>query len=139
MFDILPLLKISYWFDINPPLMNELMGQIIFWFFAIFLIVGAVIRVVGSKRKDDKFVIAIFNKFGTLFLTSGFLGLLLYFFSYEQIYLFGARFWFLILGIIFLVWLGYIIRYIKKTVPKEKAEIAEREKFEKYMPKSKKK
>ena len=102
MFDILPLLKISYWFDINPPLMNELMGQIIFWFFAIFLIVGAVIRVVGSKRKDDKFVIAIFNKFGTLFLTSGFLGLLLYFFSYEQIYLFGARFWFLILGIIFL-------------------------------------
>jgi len=138
MFDIRPLLQVSYWLDISPPLMDELMGQVIFWCFAIFLIVGAVIRVVGSKRKDDKFVIATFNKFGTLFLASGFLGLLFYFFSYEQIYLFGARFWFLVIGITFLVWLGYIIRYIKKTVPKEKAKIAEREKFEKYMPKKKK-
>ena len=77
-----------------------------------------------------------YMKIGTMSLTMGALGLIWYFLTYEEIYLLGARFWGLILGIGTIVWAVKIFRFIKVEVPAHKKQLAHKAESNKYLPKS---
>jgi hypothetical protein len=70
-------------------------------------------------------------------MTMGCLGLLFLFFSFEQARLFGARFWFVLLIIVLLVWLGFISYDYFRVAPRERRIEAVRRQREKYLPKKK--
>ena len=72
-----------------------------------------------------------------MLFTMGTLGMVVYFFSFEQIYLFGARFWFLLWFIGLVIWIVMIVRHAKVTIPDMKSAAANRAEFNKYIPRKK--
>ena len=137
MFNIQPLLDPSFWFNTTPPPLQPENEKILFAFFAIMLVLGAIIRMVGTRRKEDKHVTEVFNRIGKLFVTTGLWGLVLFLFAFERIPFFSARFWYIILACAFLAWLGMILYFIFKVIPKEKSKRSEEIARDKYLPKKK--
>lgn len=122
----------------QPPEVSGLLGQIVFAFFLLFFVLGIVGRIVLDRKTNDRYMQEVGNRFSTLFVTMGILGLILFFFSFEQIQLFGARFWYPIWGIAVIVWGYYIVRFMKKEVPALKERSQRLEAQSRYLPTKKK-
>lgn len=133
-----PFLNWKYWLNPHPvPLGPSLVGGI-FAFFGWFIIATIVLRLVAySLKKKDGLKAGIFMRFARLMSTTGFLGLLSLFFSYEQLPLLAMRFWFLLLFIMFTAWLLRIAIYVVRDYPAMRDRVAERSRFERYLPKRK--
>jgi hypothetical protein len=69
-----------------------------------------------------------------LFEGTGIAGLVYLFFGWQGVALLGARFWLLLIGLVFVIWLGFILRYIYVDMPKRRAEIDSKRKYQKYIP-----
>lgn len=138
MIDVRPLVKPSFWFNLQPDALSASSEQILFIFFAAFVILGAITRILARhRRKDDKHLVAIYKKVGQLLLTMGIFGLLIFFFAFERLYFIGARFWFLLWGIGLVVWIVQIVRYAKVTVPAKREAQQKGKEQERYMPRKK--
>ncbi len=129
-----PLFKLSFWLNRTPPPLGPGSARFLFLFFAIMLVVGAIVRMVATHRHEDKHVTEVFNKIGHLSVTMGFLGLIVFFFSAQEIPFLGARFWFLLWGVGFFAWIGFIVHYIVKVVPFERQHEKEQLEALKYLP-----
>ena len=92
---------------------------------------------VARRRKEDMFLVRTYKKIATMFTTMGWIGMLFLWFSYEELFIFGARFWFLIWGIGVLAWVASIVYYVKIHVPKERDQYQSKASANKYLPKSK--
>tara|TARA_B100000315_G_scaffold193145_1_gene183642 strand:+ start:44 stop:460 length:417 start_codon:yes stop_codon:yes gene_type:complete len=135
---ITPLLKLSFWFKINPgPLM-----PMFYWVFLIFfglLFVASIVCGRIYKKEKDQFVLRFSAKYlKNWLLTASIVGFLLLLFNYERVALLSARFWYGLWTIGFGVWLGFIIKKIRQ-LPDKKKGLIERAKLNKYLPKKKKK
>lgn len=131
-----PFLNIKYWFNARPvPLGPSLVGGI-FAFFGWFIIATIILRVVahGLKRQDP-LKAGIFRRIATLLSTTGLLGIMFLFFSYEQLPFLGMRFWFLFLFLGFTVLLSKIALYVVRDYPSLKNERAEQQRLRRYLPK----
>lgn len=137
MFDIRPLVSLSFWFDRDPSPLLIASSRLLFAILAIIFTLGVIVRVVATRRTEDRFTLELFRRLGTLCLTMGVIGLVFFFFTYQGIPFLGMRLWFLLWGIGLLVWLGGIMHWVKKVVPAERANIAKRALREKYLPKPK--
>jgi len=130
-----PLLDISYWFNPRPvPLGPSLVGGV-FSFFSWFVVVAVALRVIAHfVGKRDRLKSDVAARFARLLGTSGFLGLLFLFFAFEQIPLFGMRFWFLLLFLLFMVWLMRIALFVVRDYPALRRQDTEKRRFERYLP-----
>lgn len=134
MLDFRPLIHPSFWFDIHPLALTVGSQRVLFFVFGFLLVLGAITRMVASRHQEDRHVTEVFNRLGQMGVTMGMIGLLLFFMSFEEIVFLGARFWYLFWTIGLVVWIGNIVRYVKKTIPAEReAELAEQER-RKYLP-----
>ncbi len=133
-----PLLDYHYWLNSYPvPLGPSLAGGI-FVFFAWFLLTSLILHLISHGMHEKNALKADnLKRIVHLLSTIGFLGLLILFFSYEQLPFLGMRFWFFLLFILFLVWLIRIIIYIICDYPKKKSIQEDRERLLKYLPKRK--
>jgi glucan phosphoethanolaminetransferase (alkaline phosphatase superfamily) len=100
--------------------------------FLLAFVASTVFRFAGVKSKT--LFKKRFSRFSNFCLVLGIVGLVFLFFNYEKAALLGSKIWFPILGILFLVWLGFILYDIFVRLPREKKAISEKEKFEKYLP-----
>ncbi|MBI4458399.1 hypothetical protein HY633_05540 [Candidatus Uhrbacteria bacterium] len=132
------LLDYRYWFNPNPvPLGPTLVGSI-FTFFAWFLIAWAVLVLLARGiRKHEPHKAKILRRFGSVFGSTGLLGLLLLFFAYEQLPLLRMRLWLLPLLAYFSFRLCRLGVHAVREYPRERAAIAERQRFLKYLPQRK--
>lgn len=134
MLNFQKLLDWRFWLSLKPSALSEksvrflLIGSIVILGIAVFFWILAYF-----KRKNPPLA-KLFKKLRKLFFTMGLVGLILLFLSYEQIYLLGSHFWYLLWLIGFLVWLGFIARYMIFQMPKEKEEIEKKKRFLKYLP-----
>lgn len=96
---------------------NGMLGKILFGVFLFLVLVGIVCRIVLLKKTNDRYLKMIGKRLVTFCLSMGLVGMILYFFSYEEIKLFGARFWYLVWGIGFIAWGTVLIRFVVKDVP----------------------
>ncbi len=138
MLDLSPIINPSFWLDLDPPALTAAFERFFFILFSLMIILGAIVRIVARHRKEDRYVRSIFSRIAQLLFTMGVLGMIVYFFSFEGIYMFGARFWFLIWFAGLVTWIVFIVRYIKVTIPLLKNEAANRREFNKYIPRKKK-
>ena len=116
------------------------------WIAGVILLVAVALFVVGvifvrrasrSKRLDNHWSQGA-SRLGKWFISFGVLLFFWDFFAYEGANLIGAPFWFPVIVLAYLIWLGFIVNYFVGVLPKKRAEIKEKSEKEKYLPKPKK-
>lgn len=128
-------LDYRYWLNLHPvPLGPSLVGSILS-FFAWFLVASFALRVVARvmKKKDGR-KSDLLLRFARPLSTTGVLGLLFLFFSYEQVPLLGMRLWFLITFVLLIVWVGRVVKFAVTEYPALRREDEEKARLRKYMP-----
>lgn len=140
MIDFGLLFSSHFWFSIAWNPLQFSTAIIMAVFFAALTVAGIVVWGIGDGRartRGREYQIAL-AKIGTPGIVAGLLGLLFTFTAYEQIAIFSARFWFLVVALLFVVWEIFSVRWMTVEVPKVRAARAERAEINKYMPKKKK-
>lgn len=128
--DFTRLLTSTYWFDTNPGIQTTT--------FKGLLILSLIIAAFGGLMFINKLLYPkVRAKLGYLLVTSGLLSILLLFFRFEGVYLLSARFLYLLLIIIMLIWAVVVLVYLIKDYPTEIKNIEEYQKFSTYLPKKK--
>lgn len=123
-----------YWLTMSPPQVEGVLGRVVFGVFLLLFVVGIVARVVASNRTEDPYIQQIGRRAGSLLVTMGILGVLLFFFSFEHIQFFGARFWYPVWVIAFLIWAFFVVRFIKRDIPQMRAHDILRKEQARYLP-----
>jgi hypothetical protein len=126
------LLSLNYWFSLQPPDMRPLFLRLSLGFFLIILGGGVVLRLLASFWRRNPPLSRFLKRLSKPFFFLSLLGYLFLFFKRESIYFLGARFWFLFLGLGFLVWVLVLIVKFLKTYPKEQQAIEKERQFKKY-------
>jgi uncharacterized membrane protein len=103
-----------------------------FWF-AGFLALTFVLWIIIRIKKQNPLLVKLLKKISKMLSTMAFLGFVFLFFSYEQIYFFGSRFWFLFWFAGLIVWAIFIALYAIRKMPKEKDDMEKKKKFLKYL------
>ncbi len=124
------LLSFNYWFALSP-LSFIRSAQFAIISFLIVLFLAYLFFAFYRKRKG--FYKLLYLKLHDFFLTNLLLGLLLFFFEYQRVYFFSARFWWLIWLVFMLIWGFNIFKNFKKTLKNREEKIKEKE-FKKYLP-----
>lgn len=130
-----PLWSLSFWFDLTPTRMAAAFEAGFFAFFALAIIAGSVIRMMIRNGKYDRYRAIMLKKIATLCSTSGVVGMVWFFLTFEEIQFFGSRFWFLIWVVAVLAGVVSIVRYVKKEVPALQHREQSRADVNKYLPK----
>ncbi len=132
--DLSQLFTLSFWFDLQTTGLSSVYERGFFFLFALLVIFGSVSRIMAKNKKDDRFMVRAYKYVGQMFMTMGILGLFWFFFSYEQIYFFGARFWFLVWLLGLIAWIAWIVWYVKVKIPELKDKGVAKVETNKYIP-----
>lgn len=127
------LLSFGYWFDLTPIRMSAPFEIGFFIGFSLLIVLGLALRIL-KKGKKDKFERETLARATTLSFWIGALGLVWLFMSFEEIQIFGARFWILPLALIAIAFLIKIYRYAKIEVPKSRLLEQSKAEANKYLP-----
>lgn len=127
------LLSLSYWFDLTPVRMSLAIEIGFFVAFSLLVISGLVIRIL-RKNRQDKFEREVMKRIVTLNLWVGSLGLGWLFLSFEEIQIFGARFWFILLALILIIVTIRIVIYHRREVPRLRLLEQSKAEANKYLP-----
>lgn len=134
MFNLQPLVSPSFWFDLTPTAMSPLFDKMFFVLFALLVITASAARMVADNRLEDKYHKIIALRAANIALTTGILGFIIYFLTYEEIQFLGARFWFLVLLLGVIIAVVRLLRYAKKDVPAKRKHEQSKAEVNKYLP-----
>ncbi|MFZ2804185.1 MAG: hypothetical protein WA001_03105 [Patescibacteria group bacterium] len=133
-----PPLTLAFWAQTQPPALLPLSTYIVLAIMVALVIVGIVAAVMRMRSRRDKLASQLLGRASALLITMGLAGLVLYAFSYESIVYLSMHVWWVLWLIIAAIWASGIIRFGMVDIPKARAAQAEKEKFEKWLPKKKK-
>ena len=122
------------WFTFQYANVEGFFGKILLVVFLAFCFFGVVCRIVTIHRTKDRYTKWMGKRLAVLLFTMGFLGIVLYFFSYEQIRFFGGRFWYPLWGIGTVVWAAFLIKFFVKDIPRIRDQQAKEHAKMKYFP-----
>jgi len=129
------LLYSSYWFS-QPQIATR--GVLWFWIgFFLVLILGGLVLLILQRTQPDKALRLVFTRFGNCALAMGIIGIIWFYFRQERVLILGWRFWLVLWGAVFAIWIFKVIRYAVKRIPQIRAENKDREAREQYLPKKK--
>lgn len=125
--------QFSFWFDTRPlPFEPTARWAVVGMFTAA--IVFAFACIYFKKIKDGSLSWKIWSKWFNWSLSFGIVGLILTFLKQERIAYLGMRIWLIILLASYLIWLGFILKYLVLEVPRIKEEKRRKEELKKYLP-----
>ncbi len=123
----------SHLFTITPPQMSERAIAILAVIFAATIAIGIF---AGLKAKSsDGLTAKGLNRIKVLGWTMGLIGFAYLFFAWQRVAVLGGRFWLLIWLGVGIIWLFFIIVYLKVEVPQKKEANKKTKEFRKYLPK----
>lgn len=124
------LLTWNFWFSLNPdpltPLNEKIFIGIIIAFIALTIFILIIKRNGGIYR-------GFLNRLYNFYLGNSVIGLILFFFNYELVPFFSARFWLALWFIIMITWFGFILKKLK-VIPIAKKEQEQAKEMKKYLP-----
>ncbi|MEA3272392.1 MAG: hypothetical protein U9P90_01860 [Patescibacteria group bacterium] len=129
------LLSLKFWFSLQPVPLLPVYEFILLAIFAFLVVASIVLKIVFSNKKFGSRLARRITRLRLMFLTMGIIGLVFLFFTYERAFVLGARFWFLVWGVGFLVWLGILLYDLFKKMPIELKNCDKQDHYEKYLPK----
>jgi peptidoglycan/LPS O-acetylase OafA/YrhL len=106
----------AYWFDFPRPISTFTLVLFIAVFATLF--VGGLLALMFYPKIEDRWKRQVVRRSGSGSAWIGVLGLMFVFARVEYIPLFMYRFWFLILGIAFVVWAIRLNRYARERKEK---------------------
>jgi amino acid transporter len=127
------LFSLNYWFDLTPVRMSGAIEIGFFVTFTLFIVAGLVFRIM-KKNRADKFERTALDTAAAIAFWFGGLGLTWLFLSFEEIQIFGARFWFLLLMAMLIVTSVRLGMYVKKEVPRLRLLEQSKAEANKYLP-----
>ncbi len=98
------------------------------------MILGGLLLRIVKKTKENKYEREVFGRLARLCLTVGVVGLVWSFFSFEEIQIFGSRFWLLLIVIWVVSWLISIYRYWTIEVPDMRVREQSKAEANQYLP-----
>lgn len=135
--NIPPLLTPGYWFNPSPGPLMPAVEWAVLAFFSLVTAAGIAAHIYNKRCGWEKLKRRALVRAGNAAITMGLIGLLLYAFYYERTLVLSMRF----LYVVWLIGAGYwawsIYRYAAVTIPAIHKKHAEREQFEKWLPKKK--
>jgi hypothetical protein len=129
-----PLIDWHFWFDLTPTRMTATFEALFFGLFALCIFAGAVLRMYVRNAKFDKYKATIVRRVAAIATWSGVIGLVWFFFTFEEIQFFGSRFWFLVWIAGVIVAVVQLVRYTKNEVPELQHREQSRAEVNKYLP-----
>ena len=135
---IFPSIQPKLWLTLAPAAVDGVFGKVLFGFFLLLFVVGIVCRIVLMRTSKDRYVKMIGQRLSAFFLSMGFIGMVLFFFSYEEIRFFGARFWYVLWLVFGIVWAVSLVRFATKEVPHMREQHLKQHAKSKYIPGRKK-
>lgn len=138
MFDWKTLVSPSYWFTIHWNPIGTSTVRFMVLVFAIVIAMGIALLIIANRKKDAVLASHLRRLSGPFFF-GGILGEIFTFFLYQQVPVLSARFWFLIVFVVFIAWFVVGVRLLIVRVPIIKAADEKRQQFEQYLPKRRKK
>ncbi len=127
----------SYFFTLRAAEVGGVFGNILFAIFILLFVLGIVARIVASNNRQDRYMRQFGQRVGGYLITMGILGIVLYFFSFERIRLFGSRFLYVCWLVGLIVWGFFLVRFAHKTIPQKREQDRERAEKRKYLPSQK--
>jgi glucan phosphoethanolaminetransferase (alkaline phosphatase superfamily) len=127
------LLDLNFWFALRPTALSKQTTIVLVAGFGIFLLTAVILGFLAKIKKQNPPLAKLLRKLKKMFSVMAVVGFILLFFSYEQIYLLGSRFWFLLWFIGLVVWLVFILLYAVGKMPKEKDDLEKKQKYLKYL------
>lgn len=140
MIDWRLLTSVKFWFSIGWNPLQASTATIMTAVFGALFVAGVTVWAIGDSRarkRGEEYRITM-AKLGVPGITVGLLGLLFTFSAYQQIAIFSARFWFIAIFLLFIIWEIFSIRYVIVEVPKKLAVRREELERMKYLPKRRK-
>lgn len=126
--------NISLLFSLRPASVNAESLKALLALFGLLLVVALIFLVLAQKNKNDFLLNKADYKFFSIFITISLIGFLFCWLAYENVPVFAARLVLPILIIVFLVWLGFALRYRFKKIPKIKNDLLQKKHLKKYLP-----
>jgi len=136
-FDIRPLFSPSYWFTLDAPAVWTGAGRSLIVIFVGMLVASVLVRRMKVPQAIDRHQATVYRRIASLLFVMGTVGVILFFFSFQEIRLFGARFLYLIWFVGTACWAYGIVRYARRDVPEARRRELDRREREKYLPKRK--
>lgn len=127
------LLSTSFWFDVRPLPFATLYLWIFIGILAAAIIFGFACVYIRAK-KSGPLAWKVWSKLVHWAFSFGLVGLILVFFKEERIIYLGMRVWLILWGLISLLWLGFVLKFILVETPKIKEEKRRKEEIKKYLP-----
>jgi len=124
------LLTWRFWFTIRPESLLPL-AQKCFIGLLLVLIVLSVLTIIAKSRGG--IYKGFFKRLYGFSLSNFLIGLIFFFFNYEMVPFFSARFWLAIWAIVMLVWLFFILKKLK-VIPVQKKQLEKENELKKYLP-----
>lgn len=132
-----PLLRLSYWFDLNPAPMALFVERGLLVVFTAFFLVGVLARLVAMRKDLEKLTRKSLQRVASMLMILGVFGLLLYVLTYERVYALSMRFGYLLWLALF-AWFAYrFYRHLLIEMPALEKRRLEREQINKWLPRSK--
>ncbi len=125
------LLTWSFWLNLRPPAMLEIFNSLFLGVLVIFLILSAFAFYFKRKRKIYR---SFWRRFYDFSASNLMIGLLLFFFSWQEVPFLSARFWLILWFALIVTWLYFLIKHLRK-IPKRKEDAEKKKSFDKYIPK----
>jgi hypothetical protein len=132
---LFPLIDWHFWFDLTPTRMAAPFESGFFALFALAIIAGAVMRMYVRNAKLEKYRAELFRRLAAIDTAAGIAGFVWFFFTFEEIQFFGARFWFLAIVLGVAIAKIRLYTYMKKEVPQLQHREQSRAEVNKYLPK----
>ena len=80
------LLSLSFWFDLSPVAFSPIPQTILFFLFALLILLASVGKIIARQKKGDRFAVSLYRRIATMLTTFGILGLIWFFFTFEEVY-----------------------------------------------------
>ena len=135
MISIRPIFQGSFWFDLFPTALSPVFERGFFFFFAAFVFVGAALRMMSRKAEYDRDQKKVMRLIAVMLTTMGIAGLVWLFFTFQEVYFLGARFWFLVWLGATAYWIYRLVRYVRVELPAEKEARNLKQEVNAYLPK----
>lgn len=123
---------LHFWFNANAGALEPNIEKILLVVLGILLILTIFVSTT-KKSKQNGLYYKTYNSLQVFFICNLILGIFLYFFTYQGIYFFSARFWFLVWAVFAVTWLIFIVRSYSK-IPNIKENFKRKKEFTKYLP-----
>lgn len=137
-FDLRPLFSPSYWLTLDPPAVWDGAGRSLIVVFVGMLVASVVVRRMKLPQAKDRHEAGLYRRVSGMLSVMAVVGIVLFFFSFEQIRLLGARPLYLVWIVGLVIWIAVIVRYAKRDIPGARQREQDRLARDKYLPKRRK-